>query len=399
MGSKAHLRIEGSIARNSSPNNANTRTSTRFLRRPRLLAVPSTGCGGQGLVNLGQQRGQVSAVDFAPPPAPQTGRQRERAESNPHEPTDRGPQFLEHAPHFAVTAFAQHDPVPAIRPVPPATECGRISPGRRRASRRGRADRAVGRELAANAHRVFALDLAARVHEAVGEIPGIGEKKQTPVLKSSRPTAIQSALPGAGSFSNTVGRPPGSRAVTSSPAACDRSAGAARAPAIAASGAPSTRDPVRRPNTQPQRRAPPVDRQRPGRYHAPCRGATEARARQHLVQLLVPARRARTLLSGGLLAGGGSSGAGCAAAVYRRGVRSRVLAISSSGGSSCSERRPRSSRKAWWWRTTPDARASRGGRRRRSSRASSSALMTLRRHRPRRECPRCRRASPAGGTR
>ena len=65
-------------------------------------------------------------------------------------------------------------------------------------------------QLTQRAHRVLALDAVARMHEAVGDVPGGGEDQQAFRVEVGRPTATHLPVFMRGRLSNTVGRPSGS---------------------------------------------------------------------------------------------------------------------------------------------------------------------------------------------
>jgi hypothetical protein len=87
---------------------------------------------------------------------------------------------FEQPAHDAVTAFAQHHPIPAIRPGAArllARLDTRLAVFQFHASFQG--GTLLGRHLAARAHGILPLQLRARVGESVGQVPRGREEEQT----------------------------------------------------------------------------------------------------------------------------------------------------------------------------------------------------------------------------
>src|SRR6266852_3432879 len=162
MGSKAHLKSGRSIARNFTRNNGKTAGGASRVR-----------------LELSQQPRGILGLELAPLPSPQMRRQQDRPEAHAHQAAHGDSKRLEHAPHLAVSPFAQHDLVPAVRSAAPARGDA-VEPGRAvvESDPFGEGAHLFARELAPYPHRVLALDLAARVHQAVGELARVGKEQE-----------------------------------------------------------------------------------------------------------------------------------------------------------------------------------------------------------------------------
>src|SRR4029077_18567001 len=125
----------------------------------------------------GEERGDRLRIETAPSAAARIRRQHERAEAHAHQAAYRHAERFEHASHLAVASLAQHHLVPAVGPAPAArrnaVELRRTVVERDTA---GELFHLLARKLAPHAHRVLALDLAAGVHEAIGQLARIGEQ-------------------------------------------------------------------------------------------------------------------------------------------------------------------------------------------------------------------------------
>jgi len=116
--------------------------------------------------------------------APQPRWQRDGPEPHPHQAAHRQSQGLEQPAHDAVAAFLQHDAVPAIGALAAfgcdgyATRHAVVQPDARQQPCRLR----LG-QLPAHPHRVLALETVARVHHAIGELPGRREQQQTAAVE------------------------------------------------------------------------------------------------------------------------------------------------------------------------------------------------------------------------
>ena len=143
-----------------------------LLRRP----VPSRACRRPS-----STAATSSGVEFQRLPALHARRHRDRAVARADQAADREAERLEQAPHLAVAAFLQHDVIPVVAlPSPPPSST--FSHLRRTVLEldAGRAAPAAARrvERAHHAHRVFALDLVARMHHPVGELARVREQQQ-----------------------------------------------------------------------------------------------------------------------------------------------------------------------------------------------------------------------------
>src|SRR2546425_9107360 len=107
-------------------------------------------------------------------------RQPDWPEAHAHQAAHGDPERLEHAPDLAVVPFAQHDLVPAVRSAAPARGDA-VEPGRAVGQSDPLSESAelFARELAPHPHRVLVVDFVARMHEAVGELAGVGEEQET----------------------------------------------------------------------------------------------------------------------------------------------------------------------------------------------------------------------------
>src|SRR5438270_499021 len=137
---------------------------------------------------------------LAPLSRRQIARQLDRAVANADQTADAGADRLEQAPHFAFAPLPEHHPVPAI-----GTRRGAFV-RRRNARKRSPpivkmdASRQLFKvfpaERTLNAHRIFALDLVARVHQTVGELAGIGEQQHARAERFWRFPQAAAAPPG-----------------------------------------------------------------------------------------------------------------------------------------------------------------------------------------------------------
>src|SRR6267143_7012823 len=168
MGSKAHLKNDESIARNFTRNNANA------------FSEPPSGVRFE----RGQQPRRILGLELAPLASAQMRWQEDWPEAHAHQPAHGDSERLEHAPHLAVAPFAQHHLVPAVRSAAPARRDA-VEPGRAVVENDpfGEGAHLFAREFAPYPHRVLALDLAARMHESVGELTRVGKKQEPPGIE------------------------------------------------------------------------------------------------------------------------------------------------------------------------------------------------------------------------
>src|SRR5439155_12294807 len=124
-------------------------------------------------------RRRLPALKLAPLAAAQMGRQPDRPETHAHQAAHDDSKRLEHSSDLTVAPFAQHDLVPAVRAAASARGDA-VEPCRTVFENNPLSERAqvLASELAPHPHRVLALDLVARMHEAVGELAGVGEEQE-----------------------------------------------------------------------------------------------------------------------------------------------------------------------------------------------------------------------------
>src|SRR5581483_300195 len=112
----------------------------------------------------------------------QIARQLERPVAYAQEPAHARADGLEHAPHLAVAAFLEGDAIPAVGAFARA-RIGRLD-ALEGGAPVGELDAAAQPlELARaqrtlHAHRIFALDAVARMHQAVGELTVLRQQQQ-----------------------------------------------------------------------------------------------------------------------------------------------------------------------------------------------------------------------------
>src|SRR5256886_14030208 len=119
---------------------------------------------------------------LAPLPRRKIARQLDRAVAYADQTADSGADRLEQAPHFAFATLSQHHPVPAIC-APSGTFVRHLDALERGApivelDAPGQFLKILFFKNALNAHGVLPLDFVARVHQAVGELAGIGQQQQ-----------------------------------------------------------------------------------------------------------------------------------------------------------------------------------------------------------------------------
>ena len=115
------------------------------------------------------------------PAAPESRRQRNRAEADPHQPRHGQPDRIEQPAHLAVATFQDHHPVPVVGPIVVTTDVlDGLQRGRpvfqHHAGQQLRTDGIV--HPAQHPDRILAFPAIARVHQPVGQIPGRGENQQ-----------------------------------------------------------------------------------------------------------------------------------------------------------------------------------------------------------------------------
>jgi hypothetical protein len=123
----------------------------------------------------------VGGFELRKLPALEMRRHRQRPVARANQPAHHQSERLEDSSHLAVATLLQHDVIPAIGAVLVAARIAHLLAARKAvleldAFREG-LHLLVG-ETPHDAHRVFALDLVARVHQPVGELARIGEEQQ-----------------------------------------------------------------------------------------------------------------------------------------------------------------------------------------------------------------------------
>src|SRR3989442_3733450 len=119
---------------------------------------------------------------LAPLSRRQIARQLDRAVADADQTADSAADRLEQAPHFAFATLSQHHPVPAIG-APSGTFVRHLDALERGApivelDAPGQFLKILFFKNALHAHGVLPLDFVARVHQAVGELAGIGQQQQ-----------------------------------------------------------------------------------------------------------------------------------------------------------------------------------------------------------------------------
>src|SRR3569623_833027 len=159
-----------------------TATARRF-RRPRIRARRAA---AQRHVrrNLGKtdctpQRVDVVGFEFLKFSGAERARQRHRSETHPHQTAHRDALRFPHAAHFAVAAFAQHHVVPVVHALAARVGDG-VETGGAVVEHHALAEtlQYLVVHLAQHAHRIFAFDLAGRVHQPIGELAVVAEQQQ-----------------------------------------------------------------------------------------------------------------------------------------------------------------------------------------------------------------------------
>src|SRR5467141_5143226 len=160
----------GSITASSAAMDASRAPQTKNGPKPIFYAVPLK------LLKFNRIR------HLAPLSRRQIARQLDRPVAYADQAADAGADRLEQAPHLAFATLSEHHPVPAIGAGRGALVRWSDALERGRPIVKMDASRQFFKvfrvEQALNADRVFALDLVARVHQAVGELAGIGQQQQ-----------------------------------------------------------------------------------------------------------------------------------------------------------------------------------------------------------------------------
>ncbi|CAB5517644.1 hypothetical protein LMG26857_06740 [Achromobacter anxifer] len=128
---------------------------------------------------LDHQGGNERGIQFFPAAAAQRARQDHVTEAGADQPTDGDAHGFEHAANFAVAAFLQGDPVPAVAAV--AAQVVQRTERSHAVVQFDAIDQrlALGLvHLAQHADRVLALRAVARMHDAVGHVAGGREDQQ-----------------------------------------------------------------------------------------------------------------------------------------------------------------------------------------------------------------------------
>ena len=196
---------------------------------------------------LASQSRRLGGTEQAPATRTQSRRQPHWSVAQPGQPADLEAHRLPQPPHLAVAALAQHHTKPAVRagrsadrlPSVGSARCARSAPARPRAVTPVRSCASAGAVGLPRTRTRYSrsISLTGCIRRCASA-PSVVNSSRPVVLTSSRPITTQRPLRGAGSRSNTVGRPCGSDARGHfAHRACGTAA--PRAPAAAASAAPA----------------------------------------------------------------------------------------------------------------------------------------------------------------
>ena len=143
------------------------------------LALPVL-AGGIAAASQPADRLHVGVVESDPDAALQALRQHDVSVANADESTDGEAYGVEQPAHLAVATLVDDDPVPAVRALA-STIFDRLERGALAGIDVDAFEQFFSRvfvERAEHAHRVFALDTEARMHQLVRELAGVGEQQQ-----------------------------------------------------------------------------------------------------------------------------------------------------------------------------------------------------------------------------
>ena len=126
--------------------------------------------------------------EFAPHSGRKIARQLDRSVADPDEPAHARADGFEHAAHLAVASFPERHAIPAVRAgagaridgLDPLESCLAILK-LHAAPELFKVDRSVHTDL------IFALDPIARMHQAIGQLPVVREKKQPRAVEIQAP--------------------------------------------------------------------------------------------------------------------------------------------------------------------------------------------------------------------